>query len=105
MTDFSVSPTCSPTRAALMTGMQEFNSGVTHTLLPRRRMNRELVTLPKMLKDAGYATALFGKWHLGQQEGYRPDQRGMIPDYCATANGSVSKVTEPTSSSTRRSSR
>ncbi len=77
MTDFSVSPTCAPTRAALMTGMQEFNSGVTHTLLPRLLMNPTVTTLPQMLSEAGYATALFGKWHLGQQEGYRPEQRGF----------------------------
>ena len=77
MTDFSVSPTCAPTRAALMTGMQEFNSGVTHTLVPRRQMNRSITTLPQFLKNAGYATGLFGKWHLSQEEGYRPDQRGF----------------------------
>ncbi|MHC4404794.1 MAG: arylsulfatase [Planctomycetota bacterium] len=77
MTDFSVSPTCSPTRAALMTGMQEFNSGVTHTVRPRRNMNREVMILPQILREAGYATALFGKWHLGQEDGYRPDQRGF----------------------------
>lgn len=85
LTDFSVSPTCAPTRAALMTGMQELNSGVTHTLMPRRLMNREITTLPQVLSDAGYATAHFGKWHLGQSEGYRPDQRGFdssltVPD-------------------------
>ena len=73
LTDFSVSPTCAPTRAALMTGMQEFNSGVTHTLLPRSNMNTQLVTLPQLLSDAGYITGIFGKWHLGLQDGYRPE--------------------------------
>ncbi|QXD24457.1 arylsulfatase [Opitutia bacterium ISCC 51] len=77
LTDFSVSPTCAPTRAALMTGMQEFNSGVTHTLLPRRNMNNQVTTLPQLLSDAGYKTGMFGKWHLGQQDGYRPEQRGF----------------------------
>ena len=77
LTDFSVSPTCAPTRAALMTGMQEFNSGVTHTLLPRSNMNTQLVTLPQLLSDAGYITGIFGKWHLGLQDGYRPEQRGF----------------------------
>ena len=77
MTDFSVSPTCAPTRASLLTGMQEFNSGVTHTLLPRRNMNIEVTTLPQVLEQAGYATGMFGKWHLGQEDGYRPEQRGF----------------------------
>ncbi len=77
LTDFSVSPTCSPTRAALMTGMQELNSGVTHTLLPRRLMNRAVTTLPQVLGQAGYNTAMFGKWHLGLADGYRPHQRGF----------------------------
>ena len=77
LTDFSVSPTCAPTRAALMTGMQEFNSGVTHTLLPRRNMNTQVTTLPQLLSEAGYQTAMFGKWHLGQQPGYRPEERGF----------------------------
>ena len=77
MTDFSVSPTCAPTRASLMTGMQEFNSGVTHTLMPRRLMNPAVVTLPQLLQQLGYATGMFGKWHLGNDDGYRPYQRGF----------------------------
>lgn len=77
MLDFSVSPTCAPTRAALMTGMHEFKSGVTHTLPNRRKMNRDVLTLPQLLKTTGYATGLFGKWHLGQEAGYRPHERGF----------------------------
>jgi arylsulfatase A-like enzyme len=77
LTDFQVSPCCAPTRCALMTGMHEFKSGVTHTLAPWRRMNRNSITIAQVLKSAGYKTGLFGKWHLGLSEGYRPDQRGF----------------------------
>ncbi len=75
--NFYVSPCCSPTRAALLTGMHEFRNGVTHTLAPREHLNINATILPQILKDAGYATAHFGKWHLGYSQGYWPHQRGF----------------------------
>src|SRR6201996_8016791 len=48
-TDFHVSPTCSPTRAALMTGRHEFKNGVTHTVFERERLNPDAVTLAQIL--------------------------------------------------------
>ena len=75
-TQFHVSPTCSPTRAALMSGRHEFKNGVTHTILERERMNLKTFTLPQMLKTVGYTSGIFGKWHLGDEEAYRPDRRG-----------------------------
>ncbi len=74
---FHVSPTCAPSRASLMTGRQEFYSGVTHTIFGRDRMNPDQLIVPQMLKDCGYATGMFGKWHLGDQKPYRPFQRGF----------------------------
>jgi len=76
-TDFHVSPTCSPTRAALMTGRHEFKSGVTHTIYERERLSLKAVTLPQVLKKAGYTTGIFGKWHLGDEPAYQPDRRGF----------------------------
>src|ERR1700744_3665559 len=64
-TDFHVSPTCSPTRSCLITGRHEFKNGVTHTINERERLTLDAVTLPQVLKAAGYTTALFGKWHFG----------------------------------------
>ncbi len=75
--DFCVSATCSPTRAALMTGRHEFKSGVTHTIGGRERLALDAVTLPQLLKTAGYATGIFGKWHLGDRGDYRPERRGF----------------------------
>jgi len=60
-TDFHVSPTCAPTRAALMTGRHEFRSGVTHTIMERERMSLKATTLVQVLKAAGYTTGIFWK--------------------------------------------
>jgi arylsulfatase len=76
-TDFHVSPTCAPTRAALLTGRHEFKSGVTHTIYERERLNLRATTLAQLLKRAGYATGIFGKWHLGDEAAYQPDRRGF----------------------------
>ena len=76
-TDFHVSPTCSPTRAALMTGRYEFKSGVTHTVFERERLSLKATTLASVLRSAGYGTGIFGKWHLGDEEAYQPGQRGF----------------------------
>jgi arylsulfatase A-like enzyme len=77
LTEFHVSPTCAPTRAALFTGRHEFRSGVTHTIHERERLARSAITLPQLLQEAGYTTGIFGKWHLGDEEAYQPDRRGF----------------------------
>ena len=64
-TDFHVSPTCAPTRSALLTGRHEFRNGVTHTILERERLTPHATTLAQVLKSAGYNTGIFGKWLLG----------------------------------------
>ena len=75
--DFHVSPTCSPTRSALITGRHEFKNGVTHTILERERLALDAVTLPQVLKTAGYTTGIFGKWHLGDEDDHQPERRGF----------------------------
>lgn len=75
--DFHVSPTCSPSRSALMTGRHEFKNGVTHTVLERERMSLKSTTIAQVLKSAGYTTGIFGKWHLGDEDAYQPDKRGF----------------------------
>lgn len=76
-TDFQVSPTCAPTRAAIMSGNRPFEVGVTHTILQRERMSLDIFTMPQALQSAGYQTGLFGKWHLGDDDEYLPTNRGF----------------------------
>jgi arylsulfatase len=76
-TDFHVSPTCSPTRAALNTGRHEFRNGVTHTINERERLTLKATTLAQVLHEAGYTTGIFGKWHLGDEAEYQPNRRGF----------------------------
>jgi len=75
--DFHVSPTCAPTRSALFTGRHEFKNGVTHTILERERLTLKATTLAEVLREAGYATGIFGKWHLGDEKEYLPNVRGF----------------------------
>jgi len=86
-TDFHVSPTCSPTRCSLMTGRHEFRSGVTHTIMERERMSLKATTIAQVLKLAGYTTGIFGKWHLGDEAPYQPDQRGFDEVFIHGAGG------------------
>jgi arylsulfatase A-like enzyme len=86
-TDFHVSPTCAPTRAALQTGRHEFRSGVTHTIAERERLSLKATTLAGVLRGAGYATGIFGKWHQGDEEAYRPYRRGFDETFIHGAGG------------------
>lgn len=75
--NFYVSPSCSPTRAALLTGMHEFRGGVTHTKLGREKLSLEAKILPQLLKKSGYRTGCIGKWHLGNDKPHAPSSRGF----------------------------
>jgi arylsulfatase len=86
-TDFHVSPTCSPTRSSLMSGKHEFKNGVTHTILERERMSLNTITLPQILRTAGYTTGIFGKWHLGDEAEYQPNRRGFDEVFIHGAGG------------------
>lgn len=85
--DFHVSPTCAPTRSAMMSGRHEFKNGVTHTILERERMALSTVTFPQRLQEAGYTTGIFGKWHLGDEDEYQPHRRGFDEVFIHGAGG------------------
>ena len=76
-TNFHADPTCAPTRSALLTGKYSSKVGVWHTLQGRSIMYKEEVTIAEVFTENGYATGLFGKWHLGDNYPYRPEDRGF----------------------------
>jgi len=77
LTDYHVDPTCSPTRAALMTGRYSSRTGVWHTIMGRSLMRADEVTIADLFAAAGYRTGIFGKWHLGDNFPLRPQDRGF----------------------------
>lgn len=77
LTNFHVDPTCSETRAALMSGQYAMRGGVWHTVMGRSFLNAKSWTMPHAFKTAGYRTGIFGKWHLGDNAPFRPWERGF----------------------------
>jgi arylsulfatase A-like enzyme len=77
LTDFHVDPTCSPTRAALLTGRYSTQTGVWHTIAGRSLLKRDEVTIADVFSENGYRTGIFGKWHLGDNYPFRPQDNGF----------------------------
>lgn len=75
--DFHMGTTCSPSRASLLTGRWANRVGVWHTTRTRSNLRTEEITLAEILAEGGYRTGLFGKWHLGDNYPYRPEDQGF----------------------------
>jgi len=80
LTSFYAAPVCSPSRAALMTGCYPKRAlPISHVLFPGNAMGLapSEITVAELLKEAGYATAIVGKWHLGDQPEFLPNKQGF----------------------------
>jgi len=105
LTSFCVpQATCSPSRAGLLTGCYPNRIGITGSLMPHSPVGlaADQLTIPALLKSQGYATALVGKWHLGDRAAFLPTRHGFdvffglpyghdlrSPDSATKAPGSV----------------
>lgn len=76
---YSAQPVCSASRAGLLTGCYPNRIGISGALFPYHKIgiNPEETTIAEMLKEKGYATAIFGKWHLGCTKEFLPLQHGF----------------------------
>ena len=76
-TDFHVSPLCTPTRGALLTGRDPGRNGAYRTSAGRTMLHRDEKTIANLFADNGYVTGMFGKWHLGDNVPHRPQDYGF----------------------------
>ncbi|MEH6577153.1 MAG: arylsulfatase [Amphritea sp.] len=98
MTSFHTAPTCSPTRAMLLSGTDSHQAGLgnmAELLQPEQKgkpgyegyLNTQVATLPEVLRGAGYHTYMAGKWHLGRSEEKSPARRGFEESYALIQGG------------------
>ncbi|MBP98427.1 arylsulfatase [Candidatus Poribacteria bacterium] len=76
-TDFHVAPVCTPTRSELLTGRDAFYNHATFVCMGRSLLRTDLPTMADIFTQNDYRTGHFGKWHLGDNYPYRPQDRGF----------------------------
>lgn len=84
---FMMGSTCAPSRAGIIAGVHSIKNGVTHTIFERERLNLEATTISEVLKPVGYTSGYFGKWHLGDEAPYQPENRGFDETFIHGAGG------------------
>ncbi|MFP6686710.1 MAG: sulfatase-like hydrolase/transferase, partial [Polyangiaceae bacterium] len=77
LTDFHSAPMCTATRGQLLTGCDALHNGATHVSCGRLFVRRGIPTMADIFSATGYQTGHFGKWHLGGNYPYRPQDRGF----------------------------
>ncbi len=98
LSNFHVLPTCSPSRSVLLSGVDNHIAGLgaMHEMLtPKQKgkpgyeghLNKTVAILPELLKNAGYHTYMVGKWHLGDEDGYKPIDRGFEKTFALLGGG------------------
>ena len=75
--DFHVAPMCTPTRGQLITGQDAVRNGAVNVSSGRALLRSDVPTIGDLFSEAGYRTGIFGKWHLGDNYPYRPEDRGF----------------------------
>lgn len=85
--NFFVSPVCAPTRSSLMTGRYSLRTGVRDTYNGGAIMSNNETTIAEILREANYATGIFGKWHLGDNYPFRPSEQGFDESLIHLAGG------------------
>jgi len=86
-TNFHAPAYCSPSRAALLTGRHPLRYGIHNTIGGVSILHKREKTLANFFKDAGYKTAIFGKWHLGMSYPYAPRFRGFEESFIHGGGG------------------
>ncbi|MBS3763699.1 MAG: arylsulfatase [Planctomycetes bacterium] len=77
LTDFHAAPMCTPTRGQLFSGLDAARNGAVNVSSGRSLLRPDLTTMAEVFKSNGYRTGMFGKWHLGDNYPYRPQDRGF----------------------------
>ncbi len=94
MRQFIVNFNCSPTRASMLTGRDNYRTGVVGVTETAHLMKSTELTIAKVLSDAGYRTGIFGKWHLGDSYPMRPSDKGF-QETLIHKGGGIGQASDP----------